>query len=217
MGRPMFPSPIKPTIGCTGFPYCIGCGVRILTPALDVRWSRASRAFVVLVVAKPQGRPAPGSLSSCTIRFTEGWLPTVPERWPLRPWASGWCSDRRRTTPRPDPSPRVCRPWFPRTNGQRAARSIAASGSRATRPPNPRVERRLARGARGAQSVEPRWRGTRRDALELEGAQLAALLVADPVLVGPDVPVGHGGLVLPGCTARRCRSPGFCSFWPGPA
>jgi hypothetical protein len=38
---------------------------------------------------KPQGRPALGSFSSCTIRFTEGWLPTVPDRCPFRPRASG--------------------------------------------------------------------------------------------------------------------------------
>src|SRR5208337_5637728 len=51
-------------------------------------------------------------------------------------------------------------------------------------------------GARGALYVDPRRRGPLRNALQFECAHLAAILVADPLFIGPDVPVSHGGLVL---------------------
>ena len=51
--------------------------------------------------------------------------------------------------------------------------------------------------ARVAQLVDPLRHGASRDALRLEGAQFAAGLVTHPVLVGLDVPVGHGRLMLP--------------------
>jgi len=37
-----------------------------------------------------QGLLFTGTCSTCTIIVTQGWSPTVPERWPLRPWASGF-------------------------------------------------------------------------------------------------------------------------------
>ena len=99
----------------------------------------------------------------------------------------------RRARTRPAPARCGCRPCSRSTSARTARRSIAAPGSRATRRPSRPAARSRPRSPRlracrlfhcGAASPTP---------FSSNSVSAALRLVADPVRVGPEVPIGDAG------------------------